>query len=99
VGAFFILLDRYRNAYSYHLEKSEDQHRVRITLAEEVTFLNKALHDLPAGCVATVAASRSQHIDPDVLEILHDLRETAQSRGIALRPVGVPTPRLAASSH
>jgi len=104
VGTFFVLLDSYRTAYSYHREESADHHHVRITLAEEVTFLNKArinevLHELPAGCVATIDGSRSKHIDHDVLEIVNDFRETAHSRGITLRLVGIPEPRLAAAAH
>jgi SulP family sulfate permease len=104
VGAFFVLLDSYRTAYSYHLDESADHHNVRITLAEEVTFLNKArinaaLQALPPGCVAVVDASRSQHIDPDVLEILHDFQETARAKGITLRLVDVPAPRLRAGAH
>jgi MFS superfamily sulfate permease-like transporter len=104
VGAFFVLLDSYRTAYSYHLDESADHHNVRITLAEEVTFLNKArinaaLQQLPEGCVAVVDASRSQHIDPDVLEILHDFQETARAKGITLRLIDVPEPRLRAGAH
>jgi MFS superfamily sulfate permease-like transporter len=104
VGAFFVLLDSYRTAYSYHRVESADHHDVRITLAEEVTFLNKArinavLHNLPAGCEATVDGSRSKHIDHDVLEILNDFRNTAHARGITLRLVGIPEPRLAAAMH
>jgi MFS superfamily sulfate permease-like transporter len=84
--------------------ESADHHDVRITLAEEVTFLNKArinavLHNLPAGCEATVDGSRSKHIDHDVLEILNDFRNTAHARGITLRLVGIPEPRLAAAMH
>jgi MFS superfamily sulfate permease-like transporter len=104
VGTFFVLLDSYRTAYSYHLDESADHHHVRITLAEEVTFLNKArinraLQDLPAGCVATVDGSRSQTIDADVLEILHDFQETAEAKGITLRLVGIPQPRALAAAH
>lgn len=104
VGSFFVLLDSYRTAYSYHIDESADHHNVRITLAEEVTFLNKArinaaLQELPDGCVAVVDASRSQHIDADVIEILHDFKETARSKGITLRLVDVPEPRLAAAAH
>jgi SulP family sulfate permease len=104
VGAFFVLLDSYRTAYSYHIDESADHHHVRITLAEEVTFLNKArinaaLQALPPGCEVVVDASRSQHIDADVLEILHDFQETARAKGITLRLVDVPAPRLRAGAH
>jgi MFS superfamily sulfate permease-like transporter len=104
VGTLFVLHDSYRNAYSHVLEESADHHRVRITLAEEVTFLNKAainkaLHTLPDDCVVVVDGTRSRHIDHDVLEILHDFRETARAKGITLRLVAIPELRVAAAAH
>jgi MFS superfamily sulfate permease-like transporter len=104
VGAFFILLESARSAYSYDVEESPDHHRVRISLAEQVTFLNKArivaaLRKLPQGCVVTVDGSRSRHIDHDVLEILHEFHATCGSRGITARLVAIPSPRVAAGAH
>ncbi len=104
VGAFFVLADDYGNAYSYQIEESADHHRVRLTLAEQVTFLNKArinraLHGLPPGSAVTVDASRSRHIDHDVVELLHEFREHATARGISLRLLGVPAPNAPAASH
>lgn len=100
VGAFFILLESARSAYSYDVEESSDHHRVRIVLAEQVTFLNKArivaaLRKLPQGCVVTVDGSRARHIDHDVLEILQEFHATCGSRGITARLVAIPSPRLA----
>jgi MFS superfamily sulfate permease-like transporter len=104
VGAFFVLLDSWSHAYSYHLEESADHHRVRLVLAEEVTFLNKArinqaLQELPPKSVVTVDASRTKHLDHDVVELLHDFYETARSKGIMLRLIDVPEPALAAGAH
>jgi MFS superfamily sulfate permease-like transporter len=104
VGALFVLLDSWSHAYSYQVEESPDRRHVRLVLAEEVTFLNKArisraLHDLPSHCVATVDASRTRHLDHDVIELLHEFRDTARTRGIALQLIGVPTPALAAGAH
>lgn len=104
VGAFFVLLDSWSHAYSYHLEESADHHRVRLVLAEEVTFLNKArinqaLQELPPRSSVTVDASRTKHFDHDVVELLHDFHDTARSKGIVLRLIGVPEPALAAAAH
>ena len=104
VGAFFVLLDSWSNAYSYHIEESADHHSVRLVLAEEVTFLNKArinqvLQALPEGCALTVDATATRHLDHDVVELLHDFRETARGKGIALRLLAVPEPMLAAGAH
>ena len=104
VGAFFVLKDDYANAYSYQVEESADHHRVRLVLAEQVTFLNKArineaLHALPRGTVVTVDASRTRHMDHDVVELLHDAIANARARGLALYLVGVPGPTARADSH
>ncbi|HEY0036864.1 MAG TPA: solute carrier family 23 protein, partial [Longimicrobium sp.] len=95
IGIFFLLLDSARNAYSFERQESEDHTRIRLTLAEEVTFLNKAqistaLQGLPEGATVTIDATRSKHLDDDVVELLHDYRETAQNRGVHLVLKGVP---------
>ena len=104
VAVAFLLCESYRNAYFYHREESADHHRVRLELAEEVTFLNKArihrvLHELPEHTDVTVDATRTRHLDHDVVEILNEYRETAQARGITLRLVGVPAANAPAASH
>ena len=104
VATVFLLTESYRNAYFLHREESEDHHRVRLELAEEVTFLNKArihaiLHQLPEGTVVTVDGTASKHIDHDVLEILHEFRATARAKDITLRLVGIPPLAAAAGGH
>ena len=104
VGFFFVLRDDFNHAYSYEVDESADHQRVHMTLAEQVTFLNKArindaLHALPAGSHVTVDATRSKHIDPDVVELLHDFEENARARGISLRLVGVPAPVAVGGAH
>lgn len=104
VGAFFVLLDDYAHAYSFQVEESADRHRVRLKLAEQVTFLNKArinraLHGLPSGSHVTVDATASRHIDHDVVELLHEFEQHARARGIDLRLVGVPQPNGPAAAH
>ena len=104
VATVFLLCESYRNAYFLHREESEDHHRVRLELAEEVTFLNKArihaiLHELPTGTVVTVDGSASKHIDHDVVEILHEFRTTAAAKDVTLRLVGIPSPTAPAGAH
>ena len=62
---------------------------MRIELAEEVTFLNKAaimreLNEIPDGSVVTIDASRSVFVDEDVLEIIGDFETAAATRGIQI---------------
>ena len=104
VGTFFILRNNYRTPFFYHRSETADHHTVRITLSEDVSFLNKAsilelLNELPAGSTAVIDGSRSQHIDYDVVEILHDYETTARTRGITLRLVGIPDAPAAAGAH
>jgi MFS superfamily sulfate permease-like transporter len=104
VGFFFVLRDDFSHAYSYEVDESADHKRVHMTLAEQVTFLNKArindaLHALPAGSDVTVDGTRSKHIDPDVIELLHEFGTNARARGISLRLVGVPARLAAGGAH
>lgn len=95
VGVFFLLMDSARNAYSFERRESEDHQQIHLTLAEEVTFLNKAqiskaLQTVPEGAMLTVDATRSRHLDEDVVELLHEYRDTARRRGVHLVLKGVP---------
>ncbi len=95
LGVFFILLDSARNAFSFERHESADHRSVRLALAEEVTFLNKAriasaLEGLAEGTTVTIDATRCRHLDDDVVEMLHDFRETGPTRGVAVRLAGVP---------
>jgi MFS superfamily sulfate permease-like transporter len=104
IGAFFVLLESSANAYFAQREESDDHHRVKLRLAEEVSFLNKAsiaraLDELPEGCVATVDGKHSRYIDRDVVELLHDFRERATLRNITLRLVGIPELTAVPTNH
>lgn len=103
-GAFFILLANYRHSHSYDVEESADHMKVRIQLSEDVTFLNKArivneLRKLPNGSTVTIDGSRSKYIDHDVVEVIHEFRDTCVTRGITTRLVGIPSPRMGAAAH
>ncbi|RZI80617.1 MAG: SulP family inorganic anion transporter [Rubrivivax sp.] len=97
VGVGFLLLDSARNAYSLVQEEvaQEDRQDICLALAEQVTFLNKArigraLRAVPPGATVTVDASRTKHLDEDVVSLLHDYRAKAQQRGVKLILLGVP---------
>jgi MFS superfamily sulfate permease-like transporter len=88
--AIFVILRRnFLNSHFLHMEQQDDAsgHRVRITLAEQVTFLNKArilqeLSRLPDGTHLTIDRSRSLVVDPDVLEVIEDFQRSAEDRSI-----------------
>ena len=95
VGVAFILANNYRTAYFLHREESADHHTVRITLSEDVSFLNKAsilrlVNELPDHSVVTIDGTRSEHIDTDVVEILREFEQRAPLKHIDLRLVGIP---------
>jgi SulP family sulfate permease len=87
VGIFYILRTNLRNPYFYHVKGSKDNKEIHIKLAEEVSFLNKAaiqitLTSMPAGSNVTIDGSTSRYIDPDVLEIIHNFKHNAYTKGI-----------------
>jgi MFS superfamily sulfate permease-like transporter len=104
--AIFVILRRnFLNSHFLHMEQSDDAsgHSVRITLSEEVTFLNKArilqeLARVPDGSRVTIDRSHSLTIDPDVEEVIEDFQRSAAERGITVTLVGEPAgPRVAAA--
>jgi MFS superfamily sulfate permease-like transporter len=107
VSVFFVVVDSSRNAFSFerHSREDREEHQeILLTLAEEVTFLNKArissvLHALPPGAVVTVDATRSKHLDHDVIDLLHEHLRKAQDRGVRLVLKGVPMLSGAGSAH
>jgi len=106
VAVLFLLHRSYLNSHFMHIESSgeADQPRVvRIRLAEEVTFLNKAallkeFSQIPRGTRVVIDRSACVSIDHDVIEIIDDFRATAKERDITVecidRPAG-PGARLA----
>jgi len=90
VGVFYILRTNLRNPYFYHISNNGDKKMIRISLAEEVSFLNKAaiqitLTSLPAGTDVVIDGSGSRYIDPDVLEIIHNFKHNAYTKGIIVQ--------------
>lgn len=67
----------------------------RYTLPDQVTFLSKlklvqTLESLPAGCRVEIDGRRTARFDYDALEALLSFRETARTRNIDYRLVGIP---------
>ncbi|WP_183556633.1 SulP family inorganic anion transporter [Mucilaginibacter sp. SP1R1] len=90
VGVFYILRTNLRNPYFYHIDKNGDKKVIRIKLAEEVSFLNKAaiqitLTSLPSGTDVIIDGSNSRYIDPDVIEIIHNYKHNAYTKGIVVQ--------------
>jgi MFS superfamily sulfate permease-like transporter len=87
VGIFYILRTNMRNPYFYNITTNGNKKIITITLAEEVSFLNKAaiqvtLTSLPKGSNVIIDGSKSRFIDSDVLEIIHNYKHNAYTKGI-----------------
>jgi MFS superfamily sulfate permease-like transporter len=88
VAIFIILRNSYRHSHFVQREETENgNERVRLTLAQEVIFLNKAtirkeLNEIPEGSEVVIDMSKSAFVDHDVLEIIQEFRQQAMERDI-----------------
>ncbi len=87
VSIFFLLRTNMRNPYFYRIQEEGDKKNLRIKLAEEVSFLNKAaiqvlLMGIPKETNVIIDGSNSRYIDPDVLETIFNFKHNAYSKGI-----------------
>ena len=95
VAMFYILRNNLSNAFEYDVEENEDGAKITFTLAEEVTFLNKAaiqkaLYGLPRRINEIIIdGSQSRFIDKDVIEVIKDFEQHAVSKGKTIELVGI----------
>jgi len=87
VSIFYLLRTNIRNPYFYKIEQDGSKKDLRINLAEEVSFLNKAaiqtiLLQIPKETNVTIDGTNSKYIDPDVLETIFNYKHNAYSKGI-----------------
>lgn len=87
VSIFYLLRTNMRNPFFYRVQEEGDKKNIRIKLAEEVSFLNKAsiqvlLAGIPNETNVIIDGSNSRYIDPDVLEAINNYKHNAYTRGI-----------------
>lgn len=88
VGIVVILIKSFQNSHFLHIEdKSNGKHRIKMTLAEEVTFFNKGailkeLDSLPRDTVLELDVRKTRFLDHDIIEILQDFSEKRKFRNI-----------------
>ncbi|WP_209401505.1 SulP family inorganic anion transporter [Pseudozobellia sp. WGM2] len=93
VGIVVILLKSYQNSHFLHIEDiSNGKHRIKMTLAEEVTFFNKGailkeLDSLPRDSYLEINLLKTRYLDNDIIEILDDFAHKAKERNIDIRLV------------
>lgn len=94
VSIFYLLRTNMRNPYFYKMDKANDKKNIKITLAEEVSFLNKAaiqvlLTDIPKETNVIIDGTNSRYIDPDVLEVINNYKHNAYTKGIIVTLVEI----------
>ena len=93
VGIVVILLKSYQNSHFLHIEdNSNGKHKIKMTLAEEVTFFNKGailkeLDNLPIDTYLEINLIKTRYLDNDIIEILEDFLLKAEERNIDIKLV------------
>ncbi|WP_115462774.1 SulP family inorganic anion transporter [Winogradskyella aurantiaca] len=91
VGIAVILIKSYQNSHFLHIEdKSNGKHKIKMTLAEEVTFFNKGailkeLDSLPRDTFLELDVRQTKYLDNDIIEILEDFAFKARERHIDIK--------------
>ncbi|MEO9954789.1 SulP family inorganic anion transporter [Nonlabens sp.] len=92
IGIIVTLYQSFQNSHFLHATQSHEDGRneVKMVLAEEVTFFNKAtilkeLDNLPENTFLELDVRKTSYLDHDVIEILDDFREKAKNRKINIK--------------
>lgn len=88
VAIFYILYNNYKKPF-LHKDENIGDGVIRLSLAEDVTFLNKAsiqrtLSQIPDGTKVIIDASKTINIDFDVIEIIDEFEVNAKHRDIEI---------------
>jgi len=91
VGVLIVLYKSYKNSHFLHKENDDPTDgKVKMTLAEEVTFFNKGailkeLDALPENSYLELDVRKTRYLDPDIIEILEDFALKAKQRNIDIK--------------
>ncbi len=91
VGIFVILQKNYQNSHFLHKEGEDVKDgKLKITLAEEVTFFNKGailkeLDNIPKDSNLEIDLMNTRYLDNDIIEILEDFAFKAKERNINIK--------------
>lgn len=93
VGVVIILIRSYQNSHFLNIiDNSDGRHKIKMTLAEEVTFFNKGailneLDQLPAESFLELDVRKTRYLDNDIIEILEDFAIKAKNKKIDIKLV------------
>lgn len=87
IGIIVVLVKSFQNSMFLHREQQGDKYHIKMALAEEVTFLNKAtiqreLNGLPENSHLELDIRKTRYLDFDVIEILEDFVIQARNKNI-----------------
>jgi MFS superfamily sulfate permease-like transporter len=91
VGIVVILVKSYQNSHLLHSDnKSNGRNKIKITLAEEVTFFNKVailkeLNSLQTDTLLELDVRKTSYLDYDIIEILEDFAFKARRKNIDIK--------------
>lgn len=91
VGIVVVLYKSYKNSHFLNKEDiSNGSQKMKMTLAEEVTFFNKGailkeLDNLPENSYLELDVRKTRFLDNDIIEILEDFALKAKSRNINIK--------------
>lgn len=94
LGVLIILYYNFRTPFYIHEEDWQIDKPIKIQLAQEVSFLNKAgvqqtLSHIPNNREVVIDATKSVIIDPDVVELILDFKLSAKSKNIKVTLLGL----------
>ena len=90
-GILFLLYDSYQNSHSMIHHKMENgKEIIKMELAEEVTFINKApisneLENLPESAELEIDVTKTKYLDNDIVEIINDFLTNSKEKNISTR--------------
>ena len=91
VGIIVVLFKSYKNSHFLNKEGEDvDDGKIKMTLAEEVTFFNKGailkeLDALPENSHLELDVRKTRYLDQDIIEILEDFADKAKQRNIDIK--------------
>ena len=91
VAVVVILIKNFQNSHFLNKEGEDiDDNKIKMTLAEEVTFFNKGailkeLDKLPPNSYLELDVRRTRYLDQDIIEILDDFALKAKNRNISIK--------------
>lgn len=96
----FILINNAKIPYKLGKQQMEGHDNIRMELAQEMTFVNKAsllrsLYSLPENSHVTIDASNTYYMHYDIQEIIENFKIQAQEKGIHLTLIDIDKHRSA----